>query len=122
MEDFLLSNAARHQQLVRQFKPRPRATGGEDAITSPNIAVATRIRPMLDEEKSSGQVPAVFPRHRLLLSEKGVVDLHELRRVVRGPPTLNVSNSYFLEATVLTRLDFRASCIVSFQSWQCISL
>jgi len=91
MNEFLLQNADRHQQLVRQFKPKPRPNEG-NPVTSPNISVATRIRPMLDEERSSGQVPAAFPRP----GENGVVDLHELRKVVRGPPPLNVSNNRFL--------------------------
>jgi hypothetical protein len=43
---------------------------------------------LLDEEAASGQVPAVFAR----VGESGTVDLHELRRVVRGPPPLNVSH------------------------------
>lgn len=86
MEDFLLQNAARHQKLVKLFKPpRPTSEATNDGSSS-NIVVATRIRPMLDDEISSGQVIAAFPR----AGETGVVDLHELRRVVRGPPPLNV--------------------------------
>lgn len=90
MEEFLLQHADRHQQLIRQFKPKPRPIEG-GPVTSPNITVATRIRPLLNEETASGQVPAVFAR----FGESGVVDLHELRRVVRGPPPLNVSHGPF---------------------------
>jgi kinesin family protein 2/24 len=93
MDDFLLQHAGRHQQLVRQFKPKPRPNEG-DPVTTPNIAVATRIRPMLEEEMASGQVPAAFAR----AGESGVVDLHEIRRVVRGPPPLNVSHARFIES------------------------
>lgn len=89
METFLLQNAARHQQLVKQFKPKTRAVS-EDTASNSSIEVATRIRPILAGEAASGQVPAAFPRP----GESGVVDLHELRRVVRGPPPLNVSALY----------------------------
>ncbi|KAJ5698997.1 hypothetical protein N7462_001002 [Penicillium macrosclerotiorum] len=83
MEQFLLQYATRHQSLVKQFKP-PRSKGNdpEQPPASPNITVATRIRPMLSEEMASGQVPAAFARS----DESGVVDLHTLRRVVRGLP------------------------------------
>lgn len=85
METFLLQNAARHQQLIKQFKPK--TAKDEDTASSSSIEVATRIRPILADEAAWGQVPAAFPRP----GESGVVDLHELRRVVRGPPPLNVS-------------------------------
>lgn len=95
MEEFLLQNAARHQHLIKQYKPKPQAHGAKKddapAPASPSIEVATRIRPMLAEEVSSGQVPATFPR----AGQSGVVDLHELRRVVRGPLPLNVSEFAF---------------------------
>ncbi|KAJ5670612.1 P-loop containing nucleoside triphosphate hydrolase protein [Penicillium maclennaniae] len=61
MDEFLLQHADRHQHLIRQFQPKPRPHNG-DPVTSPNIAVATRIRPLLDEETASGQVPAAFAR------------------------------------------------------------
>lgn len=108
MESFLLQNAARHQHLVKQFKPKPRATKSEDTSPAhPSIRVATRIRPLLEDESSSGQVPAAFPRS----GENGTVDLHELRRVVRGPPPLNVSELRTLRLLILTlsqSFSFRA--------------
>lgn len=87
MEQFLLDNAARHQLLVSRFKP-PRTT--PDIQENPNITVATRIRPLLEHESSTGQVVAVYPR----VNESGVVDLHDLRRVVRGFPPLNVTHPH----------------------------
>ena len=92
MEEFLLAHSSRHESLVKRFKPpRPTASGATDTINATSGAgtvIATRIRPMLDEEVSSGQVVAAFPR----IGDRGVVDLHELRRVPRGPPPLNVSS------------------------------
>lgn len=84
MEQFLLDNAARHQMLILRLKPPPKTKVIYEAS---NITVAARIRPMLEHETSSGQVVAVFPR----VDDSGVVDLHDLRRVVRGFPPLNVS-------------------------------
>jgi kinesin family protein 2/24 len=87
MEQYLLENVSRYQSLVQRFKPqRPTTTENKNVGDSSNIVVAIRIRPILNHETESGQVPAIFPR-----SESGVVDLHELKRVVRGLPTLNVS-------------------------------
>ncbi|KAJ5180100.1 hypothetical protein N7492_003310 [Penicillium capsulatum] len=77
MEDFLLENAARHQHLVKAWNLKNKPPIKDDAVTSPNITVATRIRPMLEHEVSSGQVVATFPR----TGASGVVDIHELRRV-----------------------------------------
>jgi kinesin family protein 2/24 len=73
--------------LVQRFKPPRQKTESKSEASTSNITVATRIRPISDEELSSGQVVAIFPR----VDSSGVVDLHELRRVVRGFPPLNVS-------------------------------
>lgn len=89
MEQFLLGNVSRYQSLLNEFKPPPK-TGKEDVTTSPNLVVAVRIRPMLDKETTSGQVPAVFSRS----AESGAADLHEMRRTVKGPPTLNVGHGH----------------------------
>ncbi|KAF3386897.1 Diatom spindle kinesin-1 [Penicillium rolfsii] len=89
MEQFLLDNAARHQMLVERFKPPRQRTESKSEASTSNITVATRIRPMSDEEILSGQVVAVFPRG----NSSEIVDVHDLRRVVRGFPPL-ISSSY----------------------------
>ncbi|SPO05392.1 related to kinesin-related protein KLPA [Cephalotrichum gorgonifer] len=84
MDQFLLENTSRFLALVDAFKPT--ATGGkQDAIGNPDITIATRLRPMLPDETSSGIVPGVFPR----ANSKCIVDLHELRKTIRGTPALN---------------------------------
>ncbi|KAJ5772353.1 hypothetical protein N7520_002882 [Penicillium odoratum] len=89
MEQYLLENVTRYQTLIQRFKkPAQKATGSNDAEMSSEMVMATRIRPLLEEEISSGQVVAIYPRDE----KSGVVDLHELKRVVRGLPTLNSSN------------------------------
>ncbi|KAL5339414.1 P-loop containing nucleoside triphosphate hydrolase protein [Aspergillus crustosus] len=88
MEQFLLENVKRYQTLVGRFKP-PRTTGTKepaktDLQTSPNLVVATRIRPILEKEIQSGEVSAVYPRS----GESATIDIHEMRKVPRGLPTL----------------------------------
>lgn len=88
MEEFLVDNAKRYQALVKAFKPgaSTQTSTAANASTSPDIVVSTRIRPLLDEEASAGFSESVFPR----VAQPGVVDVHELRRTVRGLPTLKV--------------------------------
>ena len=87
MEQFLLDNAGRYQSLIQRFKPpRQKVNKHQDEGVSPSISVAARIRPMLEEEVLSGQVVAASARD----GEPEIVDVHELRRVIRGLPTINV--------------------------------
>jgi kinesin family protein 2/24 len=88
MDQFFLDNAQRYQELVNRFKPAPTKAKPSSDESNPDITIATRIRPMLDEEREGGQISGVFPRNNL----PGVVDLHELRKRVRGPPTMLSSN------------------------------
>lgn len=88
MDEFVVENAKRYQALVKAFKPgaSTQTSTQTNASTSPDIVVSTRIRPLLDEEETAGFSESVFPRE----SQPGVVDVHELRRSVRGLPTLKV--------------------------------
>ncbi|KAL4877575.1 P-loop containing nucleoside triphosphate hydrolase protein [Aspergillus karnatakaensis] len=85
MEQFLLENVKRYQTLVERFTPPRTKEAAKNLQTSPNLTVATRIRPILEKELQSGQVSAVFPRQ----GEDATVDIHELRNVPRGWPLLN---------------------------------
>lgn len=89
MEEFLVQNAKRYQSLVKAFRPgaSTQTSIESKSSTSPDIVVSTRIRPLLDEEDAAGFSESVFPRD----AQPGVVDVHELRRTVRGLPTLTVS-------------------------------
>lgn len=101
MEEFLVQNAKRYQALVEAFKPGPstQTSTATSASTSPDIVVSTRIRPLLDEEASAGFSESVFPRE----AQPGVVDVHELRRPVRGLPTLKVRAVILLRRSQRTR-------------------
>ncbi|KAM0434137.1 hypothetical protein ACHAPT_004082 [Fusarium lateritium] len=84
MEQFTLENSQRYQMLVDGFKPArisPKASAEEP---HPDITIATRIRPVLKDEKEAEILTGVFPR----ADTPGTVDLHELRKGFRGPPEL----------------------------------
>ncbi|KAF5548715.1 diatom spindle kinesin 1 [Fusarium mexicanum] len=89
MDQFFLDHAQRYQELVNRFKPAPIKSKTSNEESNPDITIATRLRPMLDDEKEGGQLIGAFPRN----NAPGVIDLHELRRPVRGPPPL-VSTHY----------------------------
>ncbi|KAL4794089.1 P-loop containing nucleoside triphosphate hydrolase protein [Aspergillus venezuelensis] len=85
MDQYLLDNVQRYQTLVGRFKPLVANEPPRQPSPNPNLLVATRIRPLLESETKSGQVPGIFPRP----GQDGVIDVHELRKAVHGLPTLN---------------------------------
>ena len=88
MDQFILDNAKRFQFLVAAFKPqRIEENKLRDAATSSDVLIAARIRPILPDEVSQGYIAGVIPRPALT----GSVDVHELRKKVKGPPVLSVS-------------------------------
>ena len=86
MDQFLIDNTPLYLKLVERFKPAAsRADVAEDKAKP--IIIGARIRPMVEEESSNGAVASVYPRE----GEPGVLDLHELRKTVRGSAALSVS-------------------------------
>ncbi|KAK4173337.1 P-loop containing nucleoside triphosphate hydrolase protein [Triangularia setosa] len=88
MEQFLIDNADRYKELVQAFKPKLTSikagtTGG--GVANPDFLVSTRIRPLLPDEISQGFPEGVFSR----AGDANIVDLHELKKSVRGLPSLN---------------------------------
>ncbi|KAJ5980433.1 hypothetical protein N7481_007731 [Penicillium waksmanii] len=59
MENFLLDNAQRHQGLVKRFVPPPakQNAGHKPEPPARDLIIATRIRPILEDEASSGHAP-----------------------------------------------------------------
>ncbi|TIC96993.1 Kinesin-like protein KIN-13B [Colletotrichum higginsianum] len=64
-----------------------------DPNTAPNpdMVVAARLRPVLEDEVAAGLIRGVFPRK----SGNGVVDIHQIRKHIKplGPPTLMLFQS-----------------------------
>ncbi|KAK4204600.1 P-loop containing nucleoside triphosphate hydrolase protein [Triangularia verruculosa] len=84
MEQFLIDNADRYKQLVRAFKPKKeQCTSGRTG--NPDFLISARIRPLLPDEVSQGSPESVFSRG----GDTSVVDLHELKKPIRGLPSLN---------------------------------
>lgn len=99
MEQFLIDNTPRFVKLVNGFKPgATKAQAKVGADSDSDMLITARMRPLFDEEKEAGMVPAMFPRP----GTDGLADIHELRRPVRGLPTLNVSRLQHLTMCMLT--------------------
>lgn len=88
MDQFYLKNVARYQALVKALKPVAAAASAEAAteMSSPDMVVSARIRPLLEDEIVAGYPCALFPQS----SQKGMVDLHDLYNHPRGRPILKV--------------------------------
>lgn len=89
MEAYALSNIPRYHTLVNKFEP-PALRRTTEGTSSPDMVVTTRLRPLLEEETSVGWPMSLFPR----AEEKGVLDVHELRRPPRGPALLRVCSVF----------------------------
>ncbi|KAK1831159.1 hypothetical protein QBC39DRAFT_382526 [Podospora conica] len=89
MEQFLIDNAAHYLKLVSAFKPRPASkTATTTTIPNPDMVVSARIRPLLPDEVAAGFPQCIFPRDN---APTTTVDIHELRKAIRGLPTLTTS-------------------------------
>ncbi|KAK2016357.1 P-loop containing nucleoside triphosphate hydrolase protein [Colletotrichum eremochloae] len=57
-----------------------------DSTLNPDMIVAARLRPVLEDEVAAGLITGVFPRK----SGNGAVDIHQIRKHIKplGPPTL----------------------------------
>ncbi|KAK3704357.1 hypothetical protein LTR37_013910 [Vermiconidia calcicola] len=103
MDRFYLQNADLYRSLIdsvdstvpaphfsRHKAPPPNETVVKEQY-NPDMVVAARIRPMLDEDVTVGFPRAVYPRARRT-DEPQVVDLQDLYNHPRGRPVLRSSN------------------------------
>jgi kinesin family member 2/24 len=88
MEEYIPLHAKRYQDLVARFDI---ATGKKASVNKPDeqsanvdVAVVARLRPLLEAELDSGFPQGFFCRP----NAAGVLDAHELKRPIRGPPIL----------------------------------
>ncbi|TEA22536.1 Diatom spindle kinesin-1 [Colletotrichum sidae] len=101
MDEYHIKHSAWYQASVEAFAvkaAREDRTASEalNAVPNPDMVVAARLRPVLDDELAAGFIRAVFPR----VSGNGAVDLHQIRKHIKplGPPRL-VSTSVRLDRT-----------------------
>lgn len=88
MEEYIPLHAKRYQDLVARFDI---AMGKQTPVNKPDeqnanadVAVIARLRPLLEAELDSGFPQGFFCRP----NAAGVLDAHELKRPIRGPPIL----------------------------------
>lgn len=93
MDRFLLDNAAQYQALVKALGPVPGSQTNQTTAgtRTSDMVVSARIRPLLEEDATSGMPCAVFPR----LAEPGVVDIHDLYNHPKGRPILKVRRIFY---------------------------
>lgn len=90
--DLLLPETKRfYQRQVAQFKPSPLPKKKDEPVAKDqsgdsDTLIGVRIRPLLAPEETDGHIPGVRVR-----GKDGYVDVHELRRKVRGLPAFTVS-------------------------------
>ncbi|KAK0710420.1 P-loop containing nucleoside triphosphate hydrolase protein [Apiosordaria backusii] len=92
MEQFLIDNADRYKWLVQVFKSKPtsaKAGTGSGGSANPDFLVSARIRPLLPDEIAQGFPEGVYSR-----GETNIVDLHELKKPVKGGLPSLTSFSY----------------------------
>lgn len=82
IEQFYLKHVAKYNSLVNAFEPipKPHASAAEPA---PDVVVATRIKPLLEDE---GFPSAIFAR----AMQPNAVDIHDLYNHPSGFPRLKV--------------------------------
>ncbi|KAK5654518.1 hypothetical protein OQA88_7147 [Cercophora sp. LCS_1] len=86
MDEFYRKNADLYESLVAKFEPPPvvRGRASDSGGSIPDMLVAARVRPLLDEDIAAGFPTAVFSRP----TPPGVIDVHDLYNHPRGRPIL----------------------------------
>lgn len=69
------------KKSVATFRPTPYDAKKKDIATNPDTIIGVRIRPLSSDEIEANDAYAVLARQ----TTENVVDLHELKMVVRGP-------------------------------------
>ncbi|OLN86643.1 Diatom spindle kinesin-1 [Colletotrichum chlorophyti] len=91
MDEYHIKHAAWYQASVQAFDAEAAREDlgppqGPNAGPNPDMIVAARLRPILEDEVATGLIRGVFPRS----SGNGAVDIHQIRKHIKplGPPTL----------------------------------
>lgn len=89
MKDSSINDTQLYLKLVEGFKPLESKVYQTAEDQEKPIVIAARLRPILKEEVSEGAVNSTFPR-----KDRATLDVHELRKTVRGKAVLNVSHLF----------------------------
>ncbi|KAF9874456.1 kinesin motor domain containing protein [Colletotrichum karsti] len=99
MDDYQIKHTPWYEASVAAFAAKAAKQDSAnpedpDATSNPDMVVAARLRPILEDEASAGLIRGVFTR----TSARGAVDVHQIRKHVKphGPPSL-VSSSVRLD-------------------------
>ncbi|KAK1596570.1 P-loop containing nucleoside triphosphate hydrolase protein [Colletotrichum navitas] len=99
MDEYHTKHTAWYQASVEAFgnkaaKQDLASFNDSNSTPNPDMIVAARLRPILEDEVAAGLIRGVFPRK----SGNGAVDIHQVRKHVKplGPPTL-ISTSVRLD-------------------------
>lgn len=82
--DYAVQHAQRYKALVAAFKPIVPADKSDRTTENSDVIVASRLRPLLQDEILSRVPQGVYERQ----GPGGTLDVHELKRPIRGPPAL----------------------------------
>lgn len=93
MEEYIPLHLKRYESLVGHFAnttakkalvDKSKGKLADEQSINPDIFVVARVRPLLEVEINSGFPQSVFCRP----NTAGLLDVHDLKRPVRGPPAL----------------------------------
>ncbi|KAI4729609.1 hypothetical protein E4T49_02574 [Aureobasidium sp. EXF-10728] len=106
MDQFYLKNAALYQTYVDKLDPTkpqahfmnlaPQAPKPVIDNDNPNMAISVRIRPMLQDDISSGFPCAVYPRPHDPMATHQIIDVHDLYNHPRRPRPILKSSTHRL--------------------------
>jgi kinesin family protein 2/24 len=109
MDQFYLKNAALYQTYVDKLDPTkpqahfsnllPEAQAKIKTIDNdnPNMTISVRIRPMLEDDITSGFPRAVYPRPHDSTAKHQIIDLHDLYNHPRRPRPVLRSSTHKLQ-------------------------
>lgn len=110
MDEYILLHLNRYNGLVDRFNDvttrealinKAKGMSVDEKNTNPDVAVVARLRPLLEAELKSGFPQGVFCRP----DAAGIIDAHELKRPVRGPPALPTLQVSILQAVARQKND-----------------
>ncbi|KAK1545112.1 kinesin motor domain-containing protein [Colletotrichum paranaense] len=95
MDEYHIKHTSWYQASVEAFSAKVAkkdlaAAQDPNTTSNPDMIVAARLRPILEDEVYAGLIRGVFPRP----NNNGAVDIHQIRKHIKplGPPTLTTTS------------------------------